>query len=108
MDVLLYPEDGRWIAQGLQFDITASGASPVEASERFDQKVGAELVMSFEVEDEGPLSGVKPAPQKFWAMFRQAKMTVEKEEIPLRITTNGRVPHIRSRIKLTDEHPLAA
>ena len=108
MDVILYPEDGRWIAQGLQFDITASGVSPVEASERFDQKVGAELVMSFEVGDEQPLAGVGHAPQKFWTMFREAKLTVEKETLSLRISAAGRVPRVRSRMKLTDERALVA
>jgi hypothetical protein len=57
MDVVLYQEDESWIAQGLQFDATARGDSPTQASDRFDAKLGAELIMSLELEDEAPLSG---------------------------------------------------
>jgi hypothetical protein len=31
--VILYPEDEFWIAQGIEFDITARGRTPIEASE---------------------------------------------------------------------------
>ena len=86
IDVVLYPEDSGWIAQGLQFDITARGSNPNEASERFDAKVGAELVMSFEIGDENPLSGICPAPQQFWKMFEASQLRAERDETPIRIT----------------------
>ena len=80
MDVVLYQEDESWIAQGLQFDVTARGDSPTQASDRFDAKLGAELIMSLELEDEAPLSGIGQAPEKFWHMFKVATMKVEKEQ----------------------------
>ena len=46
VSVILYPEDGFWIAQGIEFDITARGRGPIEASERFSDKFAAEFVMS--------------------------------------------------------------
>ena len=73
MDVVLYPEDGIWIAQCLQFDITARGKTPPEAAKRFDAKVGAELIMSLDVGDKSPLAGVGPAPQKFWQMWNDRR-----------------------------------
>lgn len=74
MSAVLYQENGIWICQGLEFDITARGENPVAATRRFDEKVAAELVMSFEIGDEKPLSGIRPAPRQFWTMFDQAKM----------------------------------
>lgn len=101
--VVLYPEDGFWIAQGLEFDITARGTSPSDASERFNSKVGAELVMSLETGDTSPLSGVEPAPQRFWDMYKKAKMEVVTEEMPLRITDGGRASRVRPHIKIFDQ-----
>ena len=62
VSVVLYQEDGIWIAQGLQFDITARGSDPVEASERFNEKIGAEFIMSMDI-GEDPLAGVPRAPR---------------------------------------------
>ena len=76
ISVIIYPEEDFWIAQGIEFDITARGATPVEASERFNAKVGAEMVMSLELNDKAPLSGVGRAPAKFLEMYTRAKMRI--------------------------------
>lgn len=104
MRVVLYREDGFWIAQGLEFDITARGDSPTDASERFNFKVGAELVISYELGDASLLSGVGQAPQKFWDMYNHAKMRIENDEIiPLRMTDRGSAPGIRPHIRIFDK-----
>jgi hypothetical protein len=106
VSVILYPEDGFWIAQGVEFDITARGRDPVEASERFNDKFGAELIMSIEVGDEEPLSGVGSAPQEFWTMYKNAKMRVVMDETPMRMT-GGPASHVRSEIKISDRRHAA-
>jgi hypothetical protein len=100
--MVLYPEDGMWVAQGLEFDITARGNSPADASERFNAKVGAELVISLEAGDAAPLSGIQPAPQKFWEMYKNARMSVVTEEMPLRITDSGGISRVKPHIKIFD------
>jgi hypothetical protein len=107
VSVILYPEDGSWIAQGIEFDVTARGANPVEASGRFHDKFAAELIMSMELEDEELLSGVNAAPQEFWTMYRNAKMRVAIDDTPFRLAGHGAAPHIRSDIKITDERRAA-
>jgi hypothetical protein len=108
VSVVLYQEDGVWIAQGLQYDITARGSDPVEASERFNQKIGAEFIMSMEI-GEKPLSGVPKAPQEFWDMYEAAKMrgfTVETAPIQM---SDGPTRHFRQDIAITHErHRVAA
>ena len=70
---------------GLQFDITARGSDPVEASERFNQKIGAEFIMSMDI-GEDPLAGVPRAPQEFWDMYEAAKMRVfTMETAPIQV-----------------------
>ena len=49
IDVVIYPEDSCWIAQGLQLDIAAKGRTPIEAADNFTKAVGAELIMSLEL-----------------------------------------------------------
>lgn len=107
VSVVLYQEDGIWIAQGLQFDITARGSDPVEASERFNQKIGAEFIMSMEIGEE-PLAGVPRAPQEFWDMYEAAKMRgFTMETAPIRVN-EGPSPHIRQEIAITHERRAAA
>jgi hypothetical protein len=101
--VVLYPEGSMWIAQGLEFDITARGVSPSDASERFNAKVGAELVISLETGDQVPLSGIEPAPQKFWEMYKKARMSVVTEEMPLRITDGGSASRVKPHIRIFDQ-----
>ncbi|MGE0280078.1 MAG: hypothetical protein AB7P20_05625 [Rhizobiaceae bacterium] len=108
IDVVIYPEDHCWIAQGLQFDITARGQTPIEAADNFIKSVGAELVMSFELEDSFPLAGVGSAPQKFWQLYKQAEMRVEKEVSPIGLPEFAAAPHIVPRLRISDKRLVAA
>jgi hypothetical protein len=101
VSVVLYPEDGFSIAQGVEFDITARGRDPIEASERFNDKFGAALVISIEVGDGEPLSGVGPAPQEFWKIYKSAKMRVLMDEMPLRLT-GGPASYIHPEIRIAE------
>lgn len=108
VSVVLYQEDGLWIAQGLQYDITARGSDPVEASERFNQKIGAEFIMSMDI-GEAPLAGVPKAPKEFWDMYESAKMRGFTLEAPPIEVSDGAAPHIRQEIAITHErHRIAA
>jgi hypothetical protein len=102
--VILYQEGDRWIAQGLEFDVTARGSSPPDAAERFLAKMGAELVMSEELGDTSPLSGVNQAPEKFWRMWADARMSVDSERLPIRLMgqacTSSVLPHMKIGIGL--------
>jgi hypothetical protein len=104
--VILYPEDGFWIAQGIEFDVTARGASPIEASGRFHDKFAAELIMSMELEDEELLAGVNTAPQEFWTMYHNAQMRVLVEDAPVRLA-HGSAPDFHPEIKMTDQRRAA-
>jgi hypothetical protein len=105
VSVVLYPEDGFWIAQGVQFDITARGRTPVEASERFNDKFGAELVMSIEL-GEAPLAGVKAAPKEFWEMYESAKMRAAIDDTPIRLS-DGATPFVHQEIKIAESRRAA-
>jgi hypothetical protein len=101
VSVVLYPEGDNWIAQGIQFDITARGLTPTEASERFNDKFGAELVMSIDVGDEEPLSSVGPAPKEFWDMYERAKMRAAIDDTSIRLS-DGATPYVHQEIRIAD------
>ncbi len=102
LSVVIYPQDGIWIAQGIEHDIAAHGENPVEASERFNDKIRAELAVSLDLNDPKPLSGIERAPNKFADMFHRAKMQMVDKEITLVADSKFR-PHI----KITDEKQAA-
>ena len=101
VSVVLYPEDGVWIAQGVEFDVTARGSSPIEASKRFHDKFAAEFIMSRELADAEPLAGVGPAPEEFRTMCENAEMRVSMDEAP-RLVDTGPSPHVNPDIRITD------
>src|SRR4051812_25121077 len=106
VSVVLYPEEGYWIAQGIQFDITAKGQTPIEASEKFNDKFGAELVISIEVGDQEPLAGVGSAPQEFWEMYERAKMRAAIDDTSIRLS-DGATPHVHQEIRIADRRAAA-
>jgi hypothetical protein len=105
VSVVIYPEDEFWIAQGVQFDITSRGRTPIEASERFNDKFGAELVMSLELGEE-PLAGVGAAPKEFWDMYENAKMHAAVEDETIRLS-DGATPYVHQDIKIADRRRAA-
>lgn len=104
--VIIYPEDGFWIAQGVQFDITARGKTPTEASQRFNDKFGAELVMSIEIGDSEPLSGIGAAPAEFWEMYKRAEMRASVDDASIRLSDGG-TPSVHQEIRIADSQRAA-
>src|SRR5262249_45399387 len=102
---IIFSEGEIWVAQGVQFDITARGRTPTEASERFNDKFGAELVMSLEI-GEKPLAGVGSAPKEFWDMYENAKMRAAIDDAPIRLS-DGATPYVHQEIKIADRRRAA-
>jgi hypothetical protein len=103
--VIIYPEEDYWIAQGIQFDVTARGKTPTEASERFNDKFGAELVMSMEIGEE-PLSGIGPAPIEFQQMYETATTNTSIVDSAVHLS-DGATPHVHQEIKIIDSQRAA-
>ena len=99
VSVVIYPEDDYWIAQGIQFDVTARGRTPVEASEKFNDKFGAELIMSMEVSDAEPMAGVGEAPLEFRLMYERAKMRASIDDAAIRLT-DGAASRVHQEIRI--------
>ncbi len=96
--VVLYPDGDLWIAQGLDYDIVARGHTAAEANSRFDQKFGAELIMSMEI-GEKPLSGVPKAPKEYWDKYESIKQNANLDNSPIQVG-NGVVSHVQKSTKI--------
>ncbi len=72
---VLYQEGDCWIAQGLEFDITAQAPSLPELHNRFAMKVASEVAISLDLKEQA-LEGIPSAPELFWRMLEEATMTV--------------------------------
>ena len=68
--VLLFPEEGGWIAQCLEHDIVAQGANVKEAKERLVLTVVCQIVVDLK-NGKRPLEGIDKAPQRYWEQFEE-------------------------------------
>ncbi len=105
ISVILYPEDGIWIAQGIEHDIAAHGGTPLQASNEFNNKLRAELVVSVDLGETKPLSGIKHAPARFAEMYHRTKVQLVGEDASWEIAEGD--SRFRPRIKITDERQAA-
>lgn len=65
VSVLLFKDGNKWVAQGLEYDIAASGDSITTASEAFEKAFAGQIAVDVHHGDE-PLAGFSPAPGKYY------------------------------------------
>jgi predicted RNase H-like HicB family nuclease len=71
LDVLLYREDGQWVAHCLQFDLVEAGATPEEAEEALAGVIQHHIQWAIEDDDLEHL--FHPAPPATWKRFFAAE-----------------------------------
>ena len=104
---LFYQEGNSWIAQCLEYDITAQAPSLLDAHERFIMKVVAEFVIAMDLKRE-PFHGLGPAPDEFWREFKESKMDLTADTPPFKIANDVEMmPWFLSSMKI-GQGPVAA
>ncbi len=77
LQIVLYKEDGDWIAHCLNFDIAGDGATIEESLKRLEIAVGIQVEEAFK---HGNLDNLfSPAESKFWRMFAEGRDVVHGE-----------------------------
>ena len=74
---LLFQEDGVWVAQCLDMDITCQAAKLSDLKKRIVNNIIAHVEISHK---SGRDPNARKAPEKFWQAFRES----EENEIPLK------------------------
>ena len=106
VSAVLFQEEGKWIIQGLQYDICAQGESVEEATNAFDLAFVANVCASIHVNGE-PLKGIDAAPAKYWDMFRESRISVDAPQEPVRVTSASSVPRVKPKLKLYERQVAA-
>lgn len=102
INCLFYQEEDTWVAQGLEYDITAQASSLPEAHKKFFMKLIAEVVIAMDLGRE-PYFGLAPAPGQFWRLFDESKMAVTRDSPPVRIEDGGAtVPAFLAQMKIAE------
>ena len=70
LDVLLYRENGEWLAHCLQLDLVEAGVTPEEAEENLAGVIQHDIQWAIEDDDMEHL--FHPAPPEYWKMFFSA------------------------------------
>jgi hypothetical protein len=97
ISVVAYQEGPVWIAQGLEYDISAQANSLPAVRNEFMRVLFSNLAVCVELDLE-PLEGIDSAPQEFWEMFKQAGTTLEPEAIPIRTPRPVVRPHVKMKV----------
>jgi hypothetical protein len=102
LNVLFFKEKDMWIAQCLQFDVTAQGETIPKARKSFERVLLAQIISDLE-EKRAPLSTVPSAPAKFWHQYRSKAATtlagrdpihVPEESIPSETPPAWMIPYL--------------
>lgn len=72
INAVVFKHGDVWIIQGVELDIVARAVDVADAPEAFMRAVMDSAVISEEL-GRRPLDGIKPAPERFRAMFARAK-----------------------------------
>jgi hypothetical protein len=92
---------GCWSAQCLDYDIAAQARSLSELHYEFERVLVAHVVMCQELQID-PFKNLRPAPQKFWRMYEEAKLSVEAEEIPFRMPHPAAIASVTPKMKIAN------
>lgn len=81
LNLLLIKEDQVWIAQCLQYDITAQGNTIKKAISEFHKVLAFEIAYSIQLQKPA-LDGIPSAPQYYWKLYEEAGVPIVSRNAP--------------------------
>ena len=103
ISVIAFQDGDGWTAQCLEYDIAAQAKTLSDLRYELDRVVMSHIAVSDEFGQE-PFVGLDPAPQKFWTMYEDAKLRVEREDLPFRLPDAGQGLVVTPRLKIAEQH----
>ena len=80
ISVVVFQEQGSWVAQGLEFDFTAQAKSINDVLYKFQEELVLHICTCKENHIE-PFSKIKEAPRYYWRLYAKAfKVQISKEQ----------------------------
>jgi hypothetical protein len=87
--VVVFQEDGLWVGQCLEHDITSRAISLPALREEIELAVCATVAIAQELGRE-PFEGIARAPQRFWDMFEHAATNLDEAKPAKRRSSSRR------------------
>jgi len=78
VSVLLTQEGNAWVAQCLQYDVTAQGSSIASAKENFERMFVGQIIADISV-GRDPLEAIPQAPRLYWDKFEHGEKLSERK-----------------------------
>jgi hypothetical protein len=100
LNVVLLQENESWVAQALEYDITAQGKTIQNATDALERTVVGQLLVDI-THGSQPFEGIEQAPKIYWEHFHSAKR-LEDSRKPLRVPISS-----PARINLEDTRVFA-
>ena len=100
LSVVLLQENDSWVAQALEYDITAQGKTIQKATDALERTVVGQLLVDI-THGSQPFEGIEQAPKIYWEHFEKAKR-LEDSGKPLRVPISS-----STRVKLEDTRVFA-
>lgn len=72
LHAVLFEDRGWWVAQCLEYNLTASSKDPRELRQKLETVVRVQVEADLEA-GKAPFSTLPPAPRRFWTLFQSAK-----------------------------------
>ena len=83
LSVLFFRDGDQWLAQALEFDITAQGSTLAQAKRAFEQTLVGQIKLD-RMKGRKPLEHLPPAPTEYWTAFEAATtQPLQAERFPL-------------------------
>jgi hypothetical protein len=82
--VIAFREGDKWIAQCLEYDISAQGVAFQDAMRRLTLTVNAEFEYTREKHGEA-FANIAPAPEEFEAMFATIELSLQSDNLEWKI-----------------------
>jgi len=96
--VILFEEEGNWVAQCLDVDIAAQAETLTDLPHEFERIVLSRLAVDAALKRK-PFEGLSPAPPKFFEMYERAKYELQGEPPPFGgVPAAVMVPRARMKI----------
>jgi len=92
---VVFREEGRWVAQCLEYDIATQDDSMDGLYDRLGRVLAAYLGLAAEPGAD-PFAGIPPAPKRYWEMYRGARLRLQPVA-PARDSEASRVPALDLR-----------
>lgn len=88
--VVIFREGEHLVAQCLEHDIAAQGATLADVQDAFLKELVKTIILALELNRE-PLKAIPKAPETYWNMFKSVEASPWKHEMPIP-SSDPRVP----------------